>query len=204
MRLTRFLLALPFVLAPAGDEGGGVPAPAPAPAPAAPPAPAPAAVPAPLAPAPVLAPPAPATTPPAPTPAKPAMSDDELSQLQADAKAHRDSQAAELTRINGLKASLTPAQQKALDLAPTIEAKQAFLATFDTKTVHPPAASGGPPAPPATIDFAEAFKDGATWAEAKRLDKAGAEAWFKGRGQGVGISSVTSISSLSRAPTKTA
>ncbi len=193
MLLQRFPLQSPDV--DASGAAAGVPAPVVS-APIVP-----AAAPAPTVLAPPAAPPAPA----APAAKPPAFTDAELVQMQADAKAHRDHQTAELARIETRKAALPEPVQKALDASQGLAAKQAILAAFDVaappKQTHTPPASTGAPAP--ALDFAEAFKTAETWAAVKARDPVGASAWFRSRGAG-GVSSVTSLSSLTRAPTKTA
>jgi hypothetical protein len=102
----------------------------------------------------------------------------ELEPYEAEVKTFRDMQAAELKAIEDRKPSLTEAQRAAIDQAPTLAAKKAFLAAFgDTKEVHKPASNGTTPAPAGVVDFDEAFKDPKSFAEAKVKDPKGYEAW---------------------------
>lgn len=89
-------------------------------------------------------------------------------------------EAAELKRIDEAKAKLPEAAQRALDAAPTLEAKQMFLAALQgaapSKPEHTPPRSTGAGAPSTKVDFSQPM-DPATLRTAKAADPAGWEAF---------------------------
>lgn len=126
-------------------------------------------------------------------------------ELKADAAVGKGYREREHARIDAAAKDLPPGDKALLDMQPSLEAKAALLARISgtAKPEHRPVGSGGAPAPADVIDFGAAFPDAGKWAAAKARDPKGASAWMASR-TAPGLSSVTSISSLLRAPTKTA
>lgn len=111
---------------------------------------------------------------------------EELEALEPHARRWQEHETAELARLAEVRASLPEAQQKALDAVQGIDAKRAVLEAFGvahaSRTSKPAAPGGAPPAPGLRVDFAEAIKDSAKWAEVKARDPEGAKAYILANG----------------------
>lgn len=104
----------------------------------------------------------------------------ELEPYEAEVKTFREQQTAELKAIEDKKATLSDVQKAALDAAPSLAGKKAVLASFGVSTkVTPPATNPPPPGNPnGPVDFTEAWKSPAAWADAKSKFPQQAAAWL--------------------------
>lgn len=106
-----------------------------------------------------------------------------LELAKADAEYGKQARAAEQKAIDEEKAKLPEEARALVDAQATIEGKRALIKLLGGQTTTAqPGPPGGPPPPGGTIDFAEAFKKGpVAWAEAKKRDEKGANAWMQKR-----------------------
>ena len=111
---------------------------------------------------------------------------EELEAFEPAAKRWQEHEAAELTRLAEVRASLPEAQQKALDAVQGIDAKRAVLEAFGgapaARGAKPASVGGAPPSPGLRVDFDAAIKDPVKWAEVKARDPEGAKAFILANG----------------------
>lgn len=130
-----------------------------------------------------------------------------LAALEPDANLGKTFREKTLASITEAAKTMSADDKVILDSINDLDAKAAFVARISgaAKPATGTQPAGAKVASTSTaIDFATAWATPAAWAEAKARDPEGAAKWFKSRSSGGGVSSVTSLSSLTRAPTKTA
>lgn len=106
----------------------------------------------------------------------------DLAALKSDADYGKAARAADEMRLSEAKAKLPAADQALVDAVPPA-AREALIARLSAAAgagapTAKPSAGSGPPPVGGAIDFAEAWKDPAKWAEAKAKNAQGADAWF--------------------------
>ena len=121
----------------------------------------------------------------------------ELEGLEPLAQRWRAFEADEIKRLDGEAASLPDAARDLYVAASDVDGKRKVLAAFkavapaaDGKTKAPGTPMGAPP-PSHEIDFAAAFRAGGEqWADARRRDPKGADAFVSGQGRVVPTSTL--------------